>query len=133
MKNNFICPHCRGHIKVGEHVIFSAKDENDNSGLLLLSPEIGNYTIAKHEDFEIKDGDKIGLFCPICHEKLIKRFSDTDLAHIIMVDENKEEHNIFFSGIVGEHSTFKVKEGKVEKFGKDAHKFIDFENLAGVK
>ena len=133
MKNDFICPYCRGHIKVGEHVIFSAKDEKNNVGLILLSPEIGNYSIIKHDNFEIKDGEKIDLYCPICHEELIRRHTNTNLAHIIMVDEKNEEHNIFFSGIVGEHSTFKVKEGKVEKFGKDAHKYVNFENLTSMK
>ncbi|MCD4729761.1 MAG: hypothetical protein K8R74_04110, partial [Bacteroidales bacterium] len=46
---------------------------------------------------------------------------------IIMIDENKEEYNVCFSSIVGEHTTFKIEKANVvEKYGEDSSTYLDY-------
>jgi hypothetical protein len=37
-----------------------------------------------------------------------------------MIDEDKKEYNIYFSGIAGEKCTYKIRGTKLEKQGPDA-------------
>jgi len=53
MANDFLCPFCRGHLTVNEVVVLSIKSGQQEKGLILLSPEIGNYTNHTHSSFKI--------------------------------------------------------------------------------
>ena len=49
------------------------------------------------------------------------------LAKVLMVDKDGNRYDILFSLIVGEHCTYKVKEGKIESyFGKDYPTYINY-------
>ena len=37
----------------------------------------------------------------------------------MMIEDNGKEYNIYFSGIVGEKCTYKIRDNKVEKIGPD--------------
>ncbi len=126
MKENFLCPHCRGYLNVGEYIIFSVRNKQGDAGLILLHPEIGNYTVVKHPLFFYDEGEHLEFRCPICHKKLASDVHD-NLARIIYIDEKKREYNILFSMVAGEKSTFKMieDEGKVESFGEHARKYLD--------
>lgn len=133
MKDHFICPHCRGYLNARKNIIFIAETEGGNRGIMLLSPEIGDYSMIKHPRFRLTDGEKIQLYCPICHANLVKRMGDDkQLAKIIMLDQQNKEHEIHFSGIVGERSTFKVTDGKIESYGTHASRYINFFNLSDM-
>lgn len=124
MENNFLCPKCRGELKVGEYLVFSASTQNKQSGLLMLSPQIGNYSSIKHPNFKFKRGDHVTFFCPICHDNLTTDINK-NLARIILVEEDKE-FDIYFSKISGEHATYKVKGDEVEASGEDAGLYTYF-------
>jgi len=117
MKTDFICPKCNGHLLVGGYVIFSATTKKNRQGLILLSPQLGDYTKVLHPSFQVEKGDAVDFFCPLCHTSLTAYDVDQRLIHLIMIDENSEKHDIYFSGIEGEHCTFKVSEKKYEKYG----------------
>lgn len=134
MKNQFICPHCKGYLNARKNIIFVAEMESGNRGILLLSPEMGDFSMMKHPKFELTEGEKIQLYCPICHANLVNRVDkNKQLAKVLMIDQNNKEHDIHFSGIVGERSTFKVTDGKVESFGKHAARYLNFFNFSGMK
>jgi hypothetical protein len=94
--NDFLCPKCREHLRVGENIIFKVKNSKKQAALLLLNPHIGNYTSHKN------------------------------LARVIMVDGTGESHNVYFSRIVGEHSTFETDGESVHIAGEEAGKYTYF-------
>lgn len=125
MDKFYLCPHCKGHLKVGEYIIFTANAKGKSRGLLLLHPEIGNYTSLKHPGFKFKDGDELEFYCPICQERLVSDF-DKRLAHVILVEKNGKQSGIYFSKIAGEHSTYKVSDGEVSAAGEHSSRYTCF-------
>ena len=126
MQKYYICPECRGHLKVGEHIIFTAKNSKQQKGLLLLHPEIGNYTSIKHPSFKYTKGESLDFCCPLCGITLRSKF-DKNLVHVIMVDKDMREYDIFFSRIAGEKSTYKISGDKeVMSAGEHSHRYTYF-------
>lgn len=132
MKQNFICPRCKGYLNVGKQIVLSAENKNGNIGLILFSPEIGNYSIEKNPGFETKEGEKYEFFCPLCREKLAANIHD-NLSHIIMIDEDNNKYQILFSKIAGEKSTYKIVGESVEIYGDHHSNYINFINLSHTK
>jgi transcription initiation factor IIE alpha subunit len=127
MKNRFLCPKCRSDLKVGDHIIFSTETERGLRGVLLISPELGNYTIIHDDKFVFIEGEHVDFFCPVCNENLSLEEADKDLAEVLMIDENEEEYKIIFSEIAGKKCTWKVKDDKIiESFGEDADEYTNF-------
>ena len=125
MKNNFFCPKCHGNLNVGGYVIFSVKTQGKKYGLVLLNPEVGDYSAIKHDDFKPNEGELSGFFCPMCHASLIAMDVDENLVRIYMVDEEKKKHEILFSGIVGEKCTYKITDGIVEEAGESKSDYVE--------
>lgn len=130
MFNNFICPHCEGHMMVAGHIIFTAIRKKDNkTGIILLDPRIGDYTSVLHPSFKIEDGDEVDFLCPMCHKSLTASDVNERLVRIILVDQNSDKYEIFFSGIAGEHCTYKITSAKVESVGKESEKYLKYFKL----
>jgi uncharacterized protein YbaR (Trm112 family) len=132
MKNNFICPRCKGYLNVGESIILSADTEHKDAGLILLSPELGNYTVKTNTNFQIRDGEKYDFFCPICQQRLSTDIHD-NLSRVLMVDNNDNHFEILFSKIAGEKSTYKIIGESLEVFGEHNTNYMDFVNLSSFK
>jgi transcription initiation factor IIE alpha subunit len=127
MKNRFLCPSCRSDLKIKNSVIFSAQTEKGLKGLILLSPELGNYSILHVPGFSYAEGEHIDFFCPVCHADLGIHKVSKDLAGVIMIDENKDEYHIVFSEIAGKKCTIKMKENSIiESYGENADEFSNF-------
>ena len=126
---NFICPRCKGYLNVSQYIILAADTNKGNAGLILFSPEIGNYTTEINPEFKVKEGEKYDFFCPICQKKLAADVHD-NLSKIIMIDEDKKEYEILFSKIAGEKSTYKIIGESVEIFGDHRSNYVDFINLS---
>jgi len=125
MKKFYLCPHCRGHLKVGDYIVFSALNNKKQKGLLLLHPQIGNYSSIKHPSFKYNDGDPIDFFCPLCQTKLVSTF-DENLVYVVMIDKDNVEYDIYFSRIAGEKSTYKVSGDTVMAAGENSSKYTYF-------
>lgn len=123
MNNKYLCPTCRGQLEVEEHIVLTGKAIDGKRGLIFLSPYLGDYKVVKHPNFTYQMGDVMELFCPICNDNLTNSSPHINFAHIILVDQDKVEHEILFSRIAGEHCTYKFTDGKVEKFG-DCNSYI---------
>ena len=125
MDNNYICPYCRGHLRVGDYIVFKIRNTRREKGLLLMHPEIGTYTSIKHPQFNFSDGERIDFFCPLCFQNLDAAV-DENLVRVIMIDDLQNEHEIYFSRISGEKSTYKVSDGDVMQTGEHSHRYRHF-------
>ena len=126
MRTDFICPKCDGHLLVGGNVIFTVTTKKGRRGLILLSPLLGDYTKVLNPTFKIEKGEGVDYFCPLCHSNLAALDIDHLLVRLLMVDENSEMHEIFFSGIEGENCTYKISEKKYEKYGSESEKYDSY-------
>jgi hypothetical protein len=125
MENSFICPYCRGHLMVGKNVIFRVRNKKKVYGLLLLSPQIGNYDSMKNPEFEYTTGEALEFYCPLCSHTLSTTI-DEKLIFVVMVDKQKVEHNIYFSRISGEKSTYQVTGDTVIATGEHSGRYTYF-------
>jgi hypothetical protein len=123
--NDFLCPKCNEHLRVGDNIIFKVRNHKKQSALLLLSPHIGNYTSIKHPSFRIESGEYLEFYCPLCNMTLMSDI-DKNLAHVILCDESGKHHDIYFSQIAGEHSTFTTDGDSVHIAGDDAGRYTYF-------
>lgn len=123
--DDFLCPKCLGYLRVGENVIFKVKNMKKQSCLLLLSPQIGNYTSHKHPLSEIQTGESLEFYCPLCNTSLTSDI-DKNLAHVILLSDSGQNYNVYFSRIVGEHSTFETDDDAVHAEGEDAGRYTYF-------
>ncbi len=126
MKNDYICPHCRGFLNIDKNICFSVITKSGAVGLINLNPEVGNYSFQKHAAFDLIEGEQIDFFCPICHANLESPKLSSILAKIILFDQqDKTEYEILFSKIVGERCTYKMKGDKVVPFGEQQAKYLN--------
>ncbi|MCD4746556.1 MAG: hypothetical protein K8R58_09665 [Bacteroidales bacterium] len=126
MKKSYLCPKCRSQLKITDYIILSAKTEKGNAGLLLFTPQLGDYTIIKHPLFNFEEGEHIDFFCPVCSENLSAADINKNLAEVIMIDEKNHEYKILFSEIAGQKCTYKIKNDDIEAFGEDALEYTNF-------
>jgi hypothetical protein len=125
MNNQYICPQCRGHLRVGEYIVFKIRNTRREKGLLLIHPEVGNYSSIKHPLFHFEEGERIDFFCPLCLQSL-DAILDENLVHVLMIDELMTEHEIYFSRIAGEKSTYKVSDEGIKATGEHSHRYTIF-------
>ncbi|MCD4676004.1 MAG: hypothetical protein K8S18_08425 [Desulfobacula sp.] len=112
---------------ITDYITFIVKTESGGTGLLLVSPELGNYSVIHHASLNYVEGQHIDFFCPVCHENLGMKKLSSDLAEVIMVDENGNEYEIIFSEIAGKKCTYKVKnQNIIASFGKDSDEHTNF-------
>jgi hypothetical protein len=110
---------------VGDHIIFRIRNRERQKGLILLHPEIGNYSSVKHPSLKIKEGERIDFFCPICLQSLDASMEE-NLVYVIMIDEQNREHKIYFSRIAGEKSTYQVSEEGIRETGEHSDRYTHF-------
>jgi hypothetical protein len=121
---NFLCPHCHGHLRVSNSIILLTKTTKGKSGLMLISADLGDYSIRKHPSYnDIEEGEVVNFICPICYENLDAEEYDKNLAKIIMQEENGKESIIVFSKINGEKCTYQITEKGVKSYGDDSTEY----------
>ena len=123
--NDFMCPKCKGHLRVGDHIIFKIKNHRKETGLILLSPQIGNYSSIKHPSFEFGQGELVDFYCPLCSASL-KSDIHKNLALVLMKDQEGKGFAVYFSQVAGEHSTYEVDGDSVRAAGEDAGLYTYF-------
>jgi hypothetical protein len=110
-----------------DKIILSAKAKNNTEGLIVLSPELGNYNVIFPSTLKYKKGDLLNLFCPVCHQNLASS-KHINLAMVLLSNDADEDFEIYFSQIVGEHSTIKMMGDHVDLFGEHADRYQDLFN-----
>lgn len=133
MKTHFLCPKCKGYLSVGNRVVFTVKKSNLDLGLLLLNPQLGDYSYEYHPSMKIDEGEKVEFFCPMCGYELTLE-GDHNLVKIQLQIDEKETFWVIFSKKKGERCTYKIADdGTKELFGEHANPNIDFSNLTLLK
>jgi hypothetical protein len=122
---DYICPKCRGHLSIDNEIIFLTKNNKEDSAIVLLSAEIGDYSFRKNPNVDFEPGDHVNFICPICYENLNAEEYDANLAKVIMIDENGKEVDVVFSKILGEKCTYSVHENGVKAYGADKGTYMD--------
>ena len=112
MNYNFICPKCKGQLRIGEQIIFSTKTDKGASGLILLNPEVGDYKVLHHPTYKFEQGESIDFYCPICHTNLTSKLHG-NLAEVKMIDEDAKEYKILFGSMVQKVNILLQKELKL--------------------
>jgi hypothetical protein len=90
-----------------------------------MHPEIGNYSSIKHPQFHFEEGERIDFFCPLCLQSLDADL-DENLIQVLLIDESQREHQVYFSRIAGEKSTYKVSEEGITSCGEHSHRYTIF-------
>ena len=123
--NDFLCPKCTEYLRVGENIIFKIKNSRNQSCLLLLSPQIGNYTSHKHPSFEVKTGESLEFFCPLMQYIPYIGFRQKPCMRSAYQMNRVSSTMYTFHRIVGEHSTFQTNDDMLcmlkEKMQADIH------------
>ena len=126
MKNDFLCPYCKGKLNVKGNIVIAVRNEAQKRGLVFLSPNLGNYETTTHPTFEMKDGEHLDFLCPMCHANLKALAYDENLARVFMTDEAQKVYEIVFSEIAGEHCTYKLVDSKIESYGEHVDHHTNF-------
>ena len=125
MEKSFHCPFCHGQLYINEHIVFSARSESHQRGLVLLTPDLGDYRAIRHPDFRIHTGEHVDFYCPICHANLMFEKNGKKFTRIMMMEVG-EEYEVLFSQIAGERATYVIGDKTVKAFGDDANEGINF-------
>lgn len=131
--NQVICPKCKAVLNPENNVILSARKKDGKWGLILLSSQVGDYSMYNHKSFYITAGESVKFYCPACHVALSDYAPDEHLAGIELIDEINQKYTILISSVAGEKCTYKIVDGKIESYGKDADKYrFDYQNLVDL-
>ncbi len=109
MESQYMCPHCRGYLKVGECIVFKIRNTRREKGLLMMHKEGEGYSGVKHPTFYYEEGERIDFYCPLCMQSL-DAAEDENLVQVRMLDSSGCEQNIYFSLIPGEQNSYQVSD-----------------------
>lgn len=128
MDPNYLCPHCRAYLRVWNNIIFTIRRcDDDKKGLILLNANLGDYTVLSHPELTFKKGECVEFICPVCHMNLTAENINDKLAHVVMIDEEGVEFDIYFSKIAGEHTTFKIEKNNIiAQYGEDSSSYVSY-------
>lgn len=124
MQNEYYCPYCKTPLKIDSHIILTAKTDKGKGGIVLFEPKLGDYKIISHKECKLKENVRVEFFCPVCNKNLSS--DKKNLAEINLTDAEGDEYKVWFSEIIGEEATYKLKAGKVYKaYGEDQAKYMN--------
>jgi hypothetical protein len=129
MTNRYYCPHCQGLLNPGTKVIFVI-ERGSERGLILLSPELGDYAVVLAEAISIEPGVLHRLYCPVCHGDLTSSVNG-NLVEILCREPDGSQSRVNFSRVGGEHATFVRGPGGVQSYGEHAERYATV-NFFGV-
>jgi hypothetical protein len=104
MSRNYSCPHCTKTLNPGTKVVLLI-DHDDARELILLSPELGDYTVVYPLSFEPELGRRYTLRCPVCHTDLTSEIND-NLVELEAETLDGRTEKVGFSRVYGERATF---------------------------
>ena len=118
MKRVYYCPACNATLNPSVKVILTAvKDQR--AGLILLSPQPGNYAVIAADELDLHSSDRLDLRCPACGKSLDSRVNE-NLAEIGFRLSNGLDGRAHFSRRMGEHATFFITSEEVRSYGENA-------------
>lgn len=104
MRRNYHCPHCRKLLNPGTKVVLVIEHLAERE-LILLSPELGDYSIVYPLSFEPELGSAYTFRCPVCQADLTSS-ANGKLVELASETEDGRSERVGFSRVYGEHATF---------------------------
>lgn len=104
MNRHYCCPHCKKVLNPGTKVVLLIANNGDHE-LILLSPELGDYTVVYPLSFEPELGRRYDFLCPVCHEDLTSMRNE-NLVELHAETLDGRHERVGFSRIYGERATF---------------------------
>ena len=104
MSRNFQCPHCHKVLNPGTKVVLVIENHGERE-LILLSPDLGDYSVVYPLSFEPEMGRPYTFRCPVCQSELTSAVNDSLVELEAETDDGRSER-IGFSRIYGERATF---------------------------
>jgi rubredoxin len=105
--NNYYCPMCKAKLVVDNNLVLAVKSRTNEKGIAFLNPEVGNYDIKTHPEFNIEEGKKYDFYCPACHFQLNDEKKE-QLVRVFMEDDDDKEFEVYFSNMGGEKATYQI-------------------------
>ena len=121
MKKRFHCPNCKTVLNPNVKIVLTVK-HGKKLGMILMSPQPGNYRCLKDDKFVYEEGKMVTFMCPACNESITSK-SNNRLAHLIMSREGHRDSTVEFSRIIGEHATFIIDGKDVTGYGEDSDNY----------
>jgi hypothetical protein len=104
MSRHYSCPHCTKVLNPGTKVVLLIQNNGDHE-LILLSPELGDYTVVYPLSFEPELGKSYTFRCPVCHRDLQSDLND-NLVELEAETIDGRTERVGFSRVYGERATF---------------------------
>jgi hypothetical protein len=104
MRRHYSCPHCNKVLNPGTKVVLLIERNGDRE-LILLSPELGDYTVVYPLSFEPELGRTYTFVCPVCQTELTSALDDR-LVELAAETEDGRAERVGFSRTYGERATF---------------------------
>ena len=122
MGRSYYCPHCRKLLNPGTKVIFLVENGPDVE-LVLLSPNLGDYSVVASRSMKLLDGAIYTFRCPLCRADLTSNIDDKLVELLSRSDEDDAPVRVSFSRIHGEHATFLMADDGVDRFGEHSDRY----------
>jgi RNase P subunit RPR2 len=129
MGRSYFCPHCRKLLNPGQKVVFLVENGSDRE-LVLLSAELGDYSVVHSRAMSFKEGRVYTFRCPLCRSDLSSTL-DEKLVDILTEGDDGALHRVSFSRVFGEQATFLRTPAGVDRYGKHTSRY-DGLNFFGV-
>ena len=119
MKTTFACPHCHSVLNPSVKILLGVKFKK-KQGLILLSPQPGNYKIICDASVSsvVKPGSLLNFFCPVCSVNLVSP-GNKEFSELNIIDPNNNSRKIEFSRKFGTHATFILDGDEITPYGDD--------------
>jgi len=124
MKRTYACPHCNAVLNPNVKIVLRARHEKRN-GLLLFSPQPGNYDVFIPRGFELTKGDRVEFACPVCGGDLSSTRGKA-WAEIHFSTDSGTRGSVVFSKVYGSHATCFITEEQERWYGEHARESTNF-------
>jgi hypothetical protein len=121
MSRTYLCSHCNELLNPGSEIVLIIEHEHGR-GLLLLSGELGDYTVVHGQSFPLVVGRSYVFRCPVCHADLTSPV-DEALVELHSRDMAGRLVAVNFSRIYGEHATFVRNGSGLTSYGEHAARY----------
>jgi hypothetical protein len=124
MGRSYFCPHCQRLLNPGTKVIFLV-DIEGGCELMLLSPQLGDYTAVYARSVTFEEGRLYTFRCPVCRANLTSS-ADDKLVEILTSETDEDPVPVRFSRVYGEEATFLMSGNEVTTFGAHSKRYEGF-------
>jgi hypothetical protein len=132
MGRSYYCPHCRKLLNPGTKVIFLVENGPELE-LVLLSPNLGDYSVVASRSMKLLDGAIYTFRCPLCRVDLTSNIDDKLVELLSRSEDDDAPVRVSFSRIHGEHATFLMADDGVDRFGEHADRYANLNFFGEAK